>query len=109
MKEQTIQKSILDYLRLNGYFAFKINNGGVYVKSRDTYIKSPTPGISDIIALKNGLMVCIEVKNKPNKPSKEQIEFIENVAAHGGIGFVAYSVSDVIFYLETFKSNYKIG
>jgi len=103
MSEKLLQKQILDWLRLNGYFAFKVNTTGIYRKSTDSWIKNPMRGVSDIIALKDGNMVCIEVKYGKNKPSKEQVEFIENIAKHGGTGIVVYSLDEAIFYLKKFE------
>ena len=97
MKESDIQKQILDYLRLKGCLVFKVNNGGVYIKKLNRYMKSPQKGISDIVGeTKKGLFLAIEVKKKYNKPSPEQLDFIEQVKARGGIGLVAYCLEDVM-------------
>ncbi len=97
MKESQVQKLILDYLRLKGCLVFKVNNGGIYVKSRDCYMKSPMKGIADIIGCtKSGKMIAIEVKVKYNKPSLEQLEFLAQVKQRKGIGILAYSLDDVI-------------
>lgn len=97
MKESEIQKQILDYCRLMGCLVFKVNNGGVYIKSRDCYMKSPMKGVSDIIGLTNkGRFLAIEVKMPKKKPSIEQVDFIERVKAKGGIGLVAWSLEDII-------------
>ena len=96
IKEQAIQRQILDYLKLKGFLAFKFNNYGL--RGRKTY----TVGISDIIGCdKNGRFVAIEVKKKGGKPTLEQTFFLERVSHNNGIAILAYSLDDVIDKLET--------
>jgi hypothetical protein len=102
-QESKVQKLIMDYCRLKGCLVFKVNNGGVYIKSIDRYMKSPMKGISDIVGLtKNGQFLAIEVKKrgktpcKDGKPSIEQLEFLAKVREKGGIGILAYSLDDVM-------------
>ena len=101
-KESEVQKLILDYLRLNKCLAFKVYNGGVYIKKTDKYIKSPIKGVSDIIGCtRSGRIIAVEVKKrgktpcKDGKPSKEQLDFISEVNKRGGIGLIAYGLDDV--------------
>ena len=52
-------------------------------------------GFSDLLAVRNGKAYFIEVKVKPNKPSKEQLAFIETITnRYGCAAGVAYSVED---------------
>lgn len=95
--EKDIQHTILQYLKLKGYFCWKSNNVGIYIKAKDRYMKSPMPGLSDIIGLnKQGRFFAIEVKAGYNKPSPDQLKFIDNVKACNGVGLVAYNLDDVI-------------
>lgn len=94
--EGALQKVILDYLRILKIPVWKINTVGVYVQARNTYIPSPNKGISDIIGiLPDGKFLAIEVKIKPNKPSTEQLAFLETVTKSGGRAGVVYSLKDV--------------
>jgi len=96
-KEADLQKTILDYLRLKKCLVFKVNNGGVYIKKRNCYMRSPMRGVSDIIGCtQKGRMIAIEVKMKGKKPSSEQLDFIEQVKSRGGITAVAYTLDDII-------------
>lgn len=97
MKESEVQKLILDYLRLNGCLVFKVNNGGVYIKSRDCYMKGPIKGVPDIVGLTSkGRFIGVEVKVKYNKPSAEQLSFLAEIKKRKGIALVAYSLDDII-------------
>lgn len=53
-------------------------------------------GISDILGVWDGRLLAIEVKAPGGKLSSEQIKFIDDVNAAGGIAFVAYSIEDVV-------------
>ena len=95
MKEQQLQKQILDWLRLSGYIAIKYRSAGIYNKKTGKYIPMGTTGVSDILfwGKKAG---AIEVKMKGNKPTTKQLEFIEQIKSKGYIAFVAYSLDEVI-------------
>lgn len=97
MKESIIQKAIMDYLRLKGCLVFKVNNGGVYIKSIDRYMRSPMKGISDIVGLTpGGTFIAIEVKSPNKKPSIEQLDFIDKVRKKNGIAFWVSSLDEMI-------------
>lgn len=53
-------------------------------------------GHSDLVAYKNGEAYFIETKIHPNKPTKEQLNFIEQMIKQGCAAGVAYSVEDAI-------------
>jgi penicillin-binding protein-related factor A (putative recombinase) len=57
-------------------------------------------GISDILGVYEGRFLAIEVKRPGGRVSSEQRAFIERVNEEGGVGFVAYSVDDVVKRLE---------
>lgn len=100
LKEQEIQKQILEYLKLKNVFCWKHNVAGIR-KSNGSYIPSGEVGVSDIIGLlPNGTFLAIEVKRPGNKASFFQDSFIQNVLQNKGIAFVAYSVEDVINNLK---------
>ncbi len=82
LKEADITKQIRDVLNLKGIWHFKHWSG-----------MGSAPGVSDILG---GKMMAIEVKVPGRVPSLDQLQFIDNVNTAGGIGFVAYSVEDVI-------------
>jgi len=57
-------------------------------------------GISDILGVYKGRFLAIEVKRPGGRVSPEQRAFIERINDEGGIGFVAYSVDDVVDKLD---------
>ncbi|MDP4225047.1 MAG: hypothetical protein Q8910_01560 [Bacteroidota bacterium] len=77
--EREIQKSCIDFLNMLGIFNFKINNGGVYIKSKDRYMVAQTKGIADLIVFPgNGRTICIEFKTEIGRQSADQAEFQRN-------------------------------
>ncbi len=94
--EQSIQRAILEYLRYRGIFCWKNNTAGIYVKSRNTYIPSHAPGVSDILGiLPGGKFLAVEVKSEKGRVSPHQQQFLDEITARGGLAFVARSIEDV--------------
>jgi len=84
VKESEIQITIKEYLQWQGWFVVKIH------QSLGSY-----KGIADLVAMKDGLTVWIEVKTPKGRLSKYQEQFRDDVLAHGGTYIVARSVDDV--------------
>lgn len=57
-------------------------------------------GVPDTIACLNGHFYAIECKVLPDKPSRLQKENLQQVGAAGGTPIVAYSIKDVLAYIE---------
>lgn len=97
-KEQDIQKTIIEYLRLKHFVVFKHHSTGSTIReNKAVFFKHGDRGISDLIACSpKGQFVAIEVKKKGKKPSPEQVDFIRTVIKNGGLAFVACSIDDVM-------------
>jgi hypothetical protein len=97
MKEQDIQKQILEYLKLKGFFVWKNHNVGVYSKQAERYISyGGTKGIADIIGIcPNGKLIAIEVKKHGGYATAEQKEFLSLIENFNGIAGLARSIEDV--------------
>ena len=90
MKESTIVKNILQYLKtLPECFAWK-EHGGLY----------GTAGIPDIIACVGGKFYGFEVKTERGKTTALQEATIGKINAAGGTALVVRSVEDVKKVLE---------
>ena len=83
-EETMIKKQIRDYLRLKKWFVFHLLAGmGCY------------PGLSDLVAVKDGKVIFIEVKTKKGKLSENQINFKNDIVSHEGSYFVARGIEDL--------------
>lgn len=87
--ESTILKAVRDFLNRNGFYVVRIHQG-----------LGSHKGISDLVALKDGKSLWLEVKTEKGKLSRYQEEFARKVKATGNIYAVVRSVENVEAVLE---------
>lgn len=103
MTESDTQKAIIQLIQLKGGVVTRINSGSMIVKSqadRVYRVQLADKGTSDLIACYKGIYLAIEVKYGSNKPTPDQIEFLQSVAESGGVGVVAYDIETVEAVLD---------
>jgi Holliday junction resolvase len=83
MRESIIQTQIKKYLETNGWIVIKL-------------IQTSCNGIPDLMALKNGRTVFVEVKQPGKKPNDLQKYRIEKLNKAGFAAIAATSVADVV-------------
>lgn len=96
--ETESQAAILDYLAARGVFAVRLNNQPIYDGKRGIFRNLPkhTPkGLADILAVKDGKAIFIEVKSDKGSMSPEQHEFARRAVIAGADYHVARSIDDV--------------
>lgn len=96
--ETEAQAAILDYLSARGVFAIRQNNQPIYDASRGTFRALPkhTPkGVADILAVKDGRAIFLEVKSDKGRMSPDQHEFSRRVIIAGADYHVVRSIDDV--------------
>lgn len=102
--EHQIMHSIIDLLRYDGWLVWRQNVGGTKYQDKygkQKYIAFGQAGMSDIMAIKNGHFLAIEVKSperfklKDHGCTRWQLDFLESVRLHGGTAFVTCSLDDV--------------
>lgn len=96
MNESQIEKSIIEFLSYSKWFVWKnldqpLFANGSYRRLRPGQIK----GISDLIAIKNGRVLFLEVKSRKGRLSESQKQFGEQIINAGGEFHVVRSISDV--------------
>lgn len=97
--ETECQKQILEYLQLRGVFAWR-NNTGV-MKAGRRFVRFGLKGSGDILAvLPNGRFLSIEVKSNGEPISKDQTEFMDGIRRVNACAVVAYSLDDVVKFIE---------
>jgi Holliday junction resolvase len=82
MLESAIQKKISEKLKAAGWFVTKL-------------IQTSTPGIPDLLALKDSRAVFIEVKQPGKKPTPLQVHRMEQIQKQGVEALTATSTDDV--------------
>ena len=95
MSESRLIFEVMQELGKHGAI-FRTNAGQFYTRSGQRISGLPK-GFSDLLFIGNDGVSCfVECKVKPNKPSPEQIAFLEKMAALGARTGVAYSVAGAL-------------
>lgn len=100
MQEHDLQNMIRVELSKLGYTVFRANVGKIRMHDGRWFDVGLPKGYSDLHAIKDGKIYFFEVKVKPNKPSKEQLNFIEQMKKKGCIAGVVYSMEDVLSLIK---------
>jgi len=96
--ETKLVKACLDYLRVRGILAWRNNTGAVggTYKGRRRFVRFGARGSGDIFAvLAGGRFLSVECKTGRNKPTADQLAWMESVKASGGTAVVVRSVDDL--------------
>ena len=102
--EHREQAAFVQWLEFKGYKHTAIPNS-TYTRSWNQKRKNKEaglkPGFPDLVVIVQNRLVAIEMKIKPNKPTKEQKAWIEALNACEGISaFVCYSTEEAIAEIE---------
>jgi len=79
--ESTIQSKIIKWLKSDGYFVTKL-------------MGTSTNGIPDVLAIKNGKTIFVEVKRPGRKAEPLQEYRMKELNMKGAFAFVAHSVEE---------------
>lgn len=99
-EEQVVQRDILHYLVMMGFYVWRAQSGGVFNPRTGGFRLNRgvgrINGVADILGiLPSGRFLAIEVKSKKGQLRPCQEEFLENIRKRSGLAFVARSVEDV--------------
>lgn len=86
-----------------GTFASRIDSSGrrVSVAAAKAKREGLKPGVSDIMVLWAGRLICIELKTLKGRQSEEQKAWADTVTLAGAAYYVARSVEEVEEFLDT--------
>jgi len=103
--EKQIENEILAWLTYCGALVWKNQSVGIFDPVKKIYRKSHNPyhrnGVADILGIWDGRPLAVEVKTKTGKLTANQVRFLEDFQAAGGIAFVARSIADVVRELSS--------
>ena len=98
MLEKDIEKQILEFLEAVGWLAWKNPTVGVWDAKKQSYrmpkSRFQIRGVSDIIAIREGKVMFLEVKTAKGRQTKHQKMFQKRIEENGGHYFVVRSVDD---------------
>lgn len=97
MKESALVQQVLSYLRFKGHFVWRNNTGATRAgQYGERFIRYGLVGSSDVLGCaRDGKLIAVECKIKPQKPTQYQLEFLEEVRKRGGYAVLAYDLKDV--------------
>ena len=105
-REVHIQRAVLQYLRMvRRWPCVRVNCGAVCVMQggRKRLLRfNDLAGVSDVLAIlpPEGRLASIEVKRPGNKPTADQLAWLDQVRQAGGLALVVTSVQDLVDQLE---------
>lgn len=97
-RETDIQRAICDYLTAKKHFFWRTNNIPAYDTVRNTFRAMPKysmHGTPDLIVIKDGFFIGLEVKNAKGKLSAGQKAFAKLCKDSGAEYYVVRSIDDV--------------
>lgn len=102
--EKDIEAIILFELnRLPGCFAWKNHSVGIFDPKRKAFRRlggNSIRGVSDILGIYRGRMLCLEVKSAKGRVRPEQQVFLDRMKSLGAITAVVRAWSEVLALLE---------
>ena len=101
-----LTQKILKFLFLEGVYAWRASQTGVYDTRRAIYRTAPKKGVADILACYKGYLVAIEVKIGKDKLSPEQAGFLKSIRQAGGRAFVATSYAQFIIEWQLLTTSF---
>lgn len=106
----SLTQSILNFIRLRGGAAFRINTNGIPIVINGTlkgWRKSTNPGAADIRAIINGYSIDIEVKSDTDKLNPNQVNFKRQVEEAKGQYWEVRRFEDFYNFYNYFISSFK--
>lgn len=102
MKENVIQKQIIQYLEAKRYTYWRNYVGPILRGPNKILSKNPMSGMPDILGILNShhRLFAIEVKSKKGKLHEKQHMWIDRLAKAGTLCLVARHVDDVMEVFE---------
>ncbi len=97
MQEHDLMNMIRLELSRRGFAVFRANVGRVRMNDGRFFNAGLPNGFSDLFAVRDGRIYFLEVKVKPNKPTRKQLDFLAVMCEkYGAAGGVVYSVDDAL-------------
>lgn len=95
--EKDIQMAVCDYLSLKKHFFWRQNTGAVWDKDHFRAMpKYSMNGVPDIIVIKDGFFIGLEIKQPKGKQSDNQKIFEKGCKDAGAEYYLIHSIDDVI-------------
>ena len=99
-----LEKEIKSFIKMSGGFAWRNETTGIYDVASGNYRKkeSSDRGSSDLLAVFNGFLICIETKIGTDKQSDSQKEFQEGIKGAGGVYMIVNDYEGFLYQWDLF-------
>ncbi len=92
--ERAIQAACMEYLRYRGYHVLRLNAGALpNAQGRPVHLLPA--GCPDVLAIKDGRALFVEVKRPGKKPTARQVAMMDTLRGYGARCLVATSIADL--------------
>jgi len=95
MLEHDFQNYVRKELSKLGYITFRANVGKIKMADGRWFDTGLPKGFSDLMILKNGILNFAELKTINGKPSKDQLNFINQMIKNGFNAGIARNMDDI--------------
>lgn len=92
--ERAIQAALIQYLRLHGWYVFRLNAGAL-PNERGRSVRMLPAGTPDVLAIRDGRSLFVECKRPGQRPTERQRAMMATLEAHGARCVVATGVLDL--------------
>lgn len=91
-----LTRFIIDFLQFYGFYAARINIGGINIGGDKYRTSGSTKGVADVISCINGRFVQFEVKAGKDRPREAQLEQQRLTTAAGGFYFFTHNATEFV-------------
>lgn len=94
----SLTKAVVAMLTLEGCFAWRQNNGGVFDPTREVFrANSSVPGTSDVLGfeMRTCRLIAVEIKTGKDKLRPDQITFLDRIRQAGGFACEGRSLDQI--------------
>ena len=98
MKETDVLHSICDYLTVKKHYFWRNNTIPVFSKNNNAFIRMPKysrTGLPDIIIIRDGFIIGLEVKTEKGRQSPNQVQCQKDWKEAGAEYWVVRSIDEV--------------
>jgi hypothetical protein len=103
ISERDLQASIIQWLQAKKFFYYRQNTGVAKMGEEGRYVRFGNVGSPDIVVVRNGIYIGIEVKGTNTAWSLEQKGFKEKLEDAGGTYILARRMEDVTEHIDLTK------
>jgi len=92
--ERAVQSAIMQYLRLHGYYVLRLNSGAL-PDAQGRSVRMHPAGTPDLLAIKDGRAVFVEVKRPGKMPTARQLLTMAELRTYGARCICAVSIESL--------------